>query len=350
LLILGMAAMAIAMLKVHSIVKILLGYGAIMFLLLVAVLRTDTVTYYLRNMVDMFAIIPQQLITEEYPLLFTAGWFDASVTWNYFGITFYLFLAGLGVMVYRIIKHRRATDVTFLIWSVIILLVTLARRRYDYYLAINVAMMSSYVVYIVVRYLASNRANYIRAVVAASIVVIMPLLLASSVQAASGGTFMPKGWQETTYWLRQQSSEQHYINGTDPGYGVLTWRDYGYWIVQAGHTPVLCSPGSGDDVTAANILTSSDDNFALTECRRLQIRYVIIDSEMFERKAFPIFVATRATLGSSQDYIRVLPSVKVTGYIIQNSLMFRLWHDDIDGFALVFQSADSKVKVFEVKQ
>ena len=133
---------------------------------------------------------------------------------------------------------------------------------------------------------------------------------------------MSQGWIDATQWLRTKSDDASYIYGAKFNCGVLSWWDYGYWIVREGHMPVLCSPGAGDRVLAAKIFTSKDDAYSINELIDHKIKYVVIDEEMLKAKRYAIF-----------QYAGVEDS--------SDTFMDKLYNSD----KAVFQS--SEVKVFE---
>jgi dolichyl-diphosphooligosaccharide--protein glycosyltransferase len=92
---------------------------------------------------------------EEMPLLFlgqasgSGVLLDLRTVWGYFGFLFFFALTGLGMLIYRILKYRQPAEIMLLAWSVVILLLTLAMRRWAYYFAVNVAILSAYSCYVI---------------------------------------------------------------------------------------------------------------------------------------------------------------------------------------------------------
>ncbi|MBI4180440.1 MAG: glycosyltransferase family 39 protein, partial [Chloroflexi bacterium] len=125
---------------------------------------------FLVSMLGLFAVlIPKgaQLTTMEMqPILFPSGNFSLGVTWGNFpgllpldttttGLTFgnifslmttslFLSFIALGMLIYFVIKQGSTEKSLLVVWSLIILLATLEQRRFAYYFAVNVALLSGY--------------------------------------------------------------------------------------------------------------------------------------------------------------------------------------------------------------
>ncbi len=73
------------------------------------------------------------------------GW-SSSAAWATFQFGLVLMLAGFGVLAYRIWREHRADHLFVFVWSAIILLSTVQHVRYEYYLAVNIALLAGIVV------------------------------------------------------------------------------------------------------------------------------------------------------------------------------------------------------------
>ncbi len=91
---------------------------------------------------------------EMRPLLFPAGKFSFAIAWGNFTTGFFLSFISLGILIYLIIKRDNTEKSLLVVWSLIILVATLGQRRFGYYLAVNVALLTGYLsvlVYCVIR-------------------------------------------------------------------------------------------------------------------------------------------------------------------------------------------------------
>ena len=98
-----------------------------------------------------------QLTTiEMQPLFFPGGSFSFAVAWGNFNITFFLGIISLGMLIYLIVRRGNAGKSLLVVWSLVILAATLGQRRFAYYLAVNVALLTGYLsvlVYYVIRFI-----------------------------------------------------------------------------------------------------------------------------------------------------------------------------------------------------
>ena len=322
--------------------------------------NTPRFMYYIHNFIDVFVPNIGTVVSEEMPLFFTAGRFDFVPMWNYFGITFYLALFGLGFLIHNYKKYRKPEILLLLVWTVVILAMTFAQRRFAYYLGVNVAIIVAYIMVLVLSKI-KTQATVIKASVGLFLVIVVPFARMDVVMADYGR--MPKEWQECTAWLKQQANQPQYIEfggvkvvvdtfamiegtnnyraymrGDKPDYGVLSWWDYGNWIIVAGRTPALGTPINQDFGIASGILTETDTTEAIDKLKELQLRYVIITDEMFEGELYPIYP------------ILIAAKIDVDMAVFEDMLMYRLFYsNDVEGVGRVWQSGNYKVKVFEVK-
>lgn len=92
---------------------------------------------------------------EEIPLLLmgqasgSGNPLDLRTVWGYFGILFFFALVGSGMLLYRVLKYKQLSETLLLVWFVVMLLLTLAMRRWGYYFAVNVAILSAYSCYVI---------------------------------------------------------------------------------------------------------------------------------------------------------------------------------------------------------
>ncbi|HOV67036.1 MAG TPA: oligosaccharyl transferase, archaeosortase A system-associated [Methanoregulaceae archaeon] len=73
------------------------------------------------------------------------GWSLGSA-WSTFQLGLLLMFGGLGVLAYRFWRGHRGDHLFVLVWSVVILVSTIQHIRYEYYLAVNIALLGGIVV------------------------------------------------------------------------------------------------------------------------------------------------------------------------------------------------------------
>jgi dolichyl-diphosphooligosaccharide--protein glycosyltransferase len=93
----------------------------------------------------------QSTTAEELPLLITLGTVSTEIPWIYFGLPWYLTFVGIGVLAYQAFKRNDMNLFFLLLWTVCMLIPELAMRRFAYYFAVNVIIVSAWVVYLVLK-------------------------------------------------------------------------------------------------------------------------------------------------------------------------------------------------------
>jgi len=86
----------------------------------------------------------REIVLEMQSILFHEGSFSLSVAWANFTTAFFLSFISLGILIYLIIKHGSTDKTLLVVWSLVILAATLGQRRFAYYFAVNVALLTGY--------------------------------------------------------------------------------------------------------------------------------------------------------------------------------------------------------------
>ncbi len=295
----------------------------------------------LRQMWDALAVIfvwpLGTTVMEMQPLLIQQGNFTFAVALGNYMLSFFLSIVCIGVLFYRAIKEGKADITLLLVWSVIILLSALSMRRFAYYYAVNVALLTGYLCWIPLEALikkngpamaavaqkpsargkkrASRQAQQSRKTslqgnfaIAALLVVILLIVYypvmgplpdgqKPSIDLARRPLFAPSNaWCEAVDWLRTNTPEpfgdadDYYGLYEPPGqaggfeytsdsYGTLAWWDYGYWIARIGRRPPATNPGTGA-LESAYFFIAQDEASARPTIESYGARYVVVDNEI----------------------------------------------------------------------
>jgi asparagine N-glycosylation enzyme membrane subunit Stt3 len=257
---------------------------------------------------------------EMMPLFFTAGQFDTWVTaWNYFGAVFFFSLFGLGWMIYRTFKYKRAVDVLFLVWTLAILWLTIVMRRSAFYYATNAAILTSVVVYEYGRYWVKSKERLIKYCIVVGLIVCAPLMTIS-VRAANEYGYAPsQDWQRVCQWLSTQEKGD-----------VFTEWSYGYWIMAIGKHPAT-SPGGGANLSQQLVAVSDNLTWAFGELKKENVKYIIIDKVMVE------------------DNLDLTIQETGSGLDKECTFTYQLYYSQVKDsqYKLVYWQGD--IKVFEIK-
>ncbi len=275
-------------------------------------------------------IIPKgtQLTTiEMQPLLFPNGVFTFALAWGNYGLTFFMALIALGILVYGIVKQGNAVLTTIVVWSGVILVMALGQRRFAYYLSVNVAILTGYLSWLILKWAGLGDWKKARGKrteilwgkiantsIAGSMIgaLIFAPIIPSTISTASHATYAPSNaWVESLDWLRNNSPEPFgdpnaYYNLSDNGtYGVMAWWDYGYWITRIGHRIPNSNPSQNpaQQIDAAKFLTAQDESQEIAQ--RLKSDYVMIDLDTVTGKFWAIATYAGKKLSDYSDVFYV---------------------------------------------
>ncbi len=293
---------------------------------------------------------------EMQPLLLQGNEVTFAIAYGNFTIGLFLGLAGLVLVTYQAIKKPEPLKILLIIWSVLMVLAALAMRRFAYYLAVNVAVLSGYLIWWILglvgfgwqrvvedikRPAARTKAARMREAkiesskgnpVFMTIVLVVSLFVMvypnlgplpdgskPSIDIASRPLFAPSNaWFESLEWLRSNSPEplddanayyaQYKVPGTPGGYiypqnayGIIAWWDYGYWITRIARRIPVSNPGTNGTMGEAKYLLSQDELSAANAIKDMNIKYMIVDDQIanYDSK----FFALPTWIGRSyQDY------------------------------------------------
>ena len=268
-------------------------------------------------------------IQEMQPIFLPSNKFSVMAVWLNFSTGFIFLLLGLVILIYRSAKENNAAVTFIIVWSLVILLATLAMRRFAYYLAVNVAVICGYMGWIIIQWFArhsrtqksikqpakkdrkhkrqgqaileekTSRASPAMLAVAAVFVFLLLFLpnISPAVGTAASVPFAPSNaWCETLTWLRENTPDpfdnpdyyyQYYVKPSAgkpyqypaSAYSITAWWDYGYWITRIGHRIPVSNPGTNHNGEAYYFM-AGDSARGSEFLDRLKSRYVIVDFDI----------------------------------------------------------------------
>ena len=275
-------------------------------------------------------------VMEEQPLLIQQENFTFAVAVGNYMLTFFFSLIAIGVLIYQVIKRGQPDKTLLLVWSVVILLSALSMRRFAYYFAVNVALLTGYLCWMPLSRLmpkkeiaaavpvnkkttaksrrraaqeqASPKIKRNTGLIAILMVAIVLLVYypnigplpdgqKPAIDLATRPLFAPSNaWCEATDWLRTNTPEPFgnadayyglYKPVNEKGgfeyptsaYGILAWWDYGYWIARIGQRPPATNPSTGP-LGSAPYFMAQDGPSAAGVINTWGVRYVIVDNEI----------------------------------------------------------------------
>ncbi len=262
----------------------------------------------------------------------------AQIAWGNFTTSFFLSFISIAMLIYLIVKEK-STDVTlFLVWSIIMLTAALGQRRFGYYYAVNAALLTGYFSWKMLdlaglrKLLAKPKeiAGTIRKfkkrekkarertrsttfmqprgawvlviLVAVGIffVVFFPNISHVERLGNQPNYIMNDGWYSSCLELKSISPEPfgdpdfYYelypsadeFEYPEAAYGVMSWWDYGYFIMQIGHRIPNANPGQAGAASAGQFFTAQTESSANDLADRFGSKYVMIDYAMTTGKFY----------------------------------------------------------------
>jgi oligosaccharyl transferase (archaeosortase A-associated) len=296
----------------------------------------------LRNMLHEFSVFTPSgaslSVMEVQPLLFAGGTFTLSIAWVSFTASFFIAFISLGMLIYTAVKGKGADKILFLVWSIVMLIAVLGQRRFGYYYAINAALLTGYfswkmldlaglrkllakpkeVVAAVKKFKKREKKTRVKAkprtfmqprgawarVIVVGIViffaVFFPNISIDKAVAESSNYVMNNGWYSSLLWLKDNSPEpfgapSFYYELYPPksefvypasAYSVMSWWDYGYFIMQIAHRIPNANPTQSGAVQAGQFFTAQNESAANAIADKEGTKYVMIDYLMATSKFY----------------------------------------------------------------
>jgi dolichyl-phosphooligosaccharide-protein glycotransferase len=292
-----------------------------------------------------------QTITEAKPLLFPAGHFTLAVAWDRFNTGGFLSLISLGILVYLAVKRGEADKVLLIVWSLLLMGATLGQRRFSYYYAVNVALLTGYLLWQMLQYFGfkavpAGAGGYVKArlrkgikekssrrlggrspgqwalmtlgVVGVFFLSYLPNinLIAGTIEQSNNGPDSVR--YEALTWLRDNSPEPfgdpdfYYQQYDTPpagesyqyppsAYSVMAIWDYGHWITRIARRIPVSNPFLQGAETDSRFLLSQDESTAGKMAQELGVKYVIIDQATPDSIFYTLAAWTGGTLEQYRD-------------------------------------------------
>jgi len=266
-----------------------------------------------------------------------------------FNITLLFGIIGFAFVIYQIFTKKRQEHLFFMIWTIIIIALTVQHFRFEYYFATNAVLLSAVCIITILEIglvnmggnfndlfqpldqrdkkieeekksmkkpsgkhkgLSSQKnLNYRRIFGGLIVIVILGITIISiglSIQndlkySSTSALMINNNWIETSEWLKNQTSDpgvdyyEVYQKETfeypPSAYGILSWWDYGHYITFIGERIPVTNPFQ-DHLTgpggAATFYMVSSETDATGILKNMGARYVITDSSLVTDKFQPL--------------------------------------------------------------
>ena len=281
------------------------------------------------------------------------GW-STDLAWTTFNYGLILLAGGALAMLYNNIKDEHPHQIFALVWSLVMLFSTWQHVRYEYYLAVNVALLSAVCVSFTfergwadIRRLAGRifsgpagpeadeppkskkqkkihkkssgtpPPEYLTLALVILIIVISLLFAYTSASVsytygASDSSRMNPDWRETLEWMGNNTPDtgvnyftiynQKTFQYPADAYGVMSWWDYGHMITYIAKRIPNANPfqsGVTGPTGSANFFMSVTEDEGNQVLDRAKTRYVITDIEMDTSKFWAMATWYDTTLATS---------------------------------------------------
>ena len=331
-------------------------------------------TMYQLLISSFFAFFGQAAVTNT--VQEAMGW-TTNGAWNAFNFGLYLMIGGAIVMFIKNIKDEHPYQIFALVWSLTMLLSTWQHVRYEYYLAVNIVLLSAvFITFIIekglpdIRLLSDKlvrdidkdepvkpvkskgkhktvqykkeykiiKPNYLIVVLVIVTVVLGGMFVFTSGMinysiASGGGQRMNQDWKGTLEWMNTNTPDVGF-NYTelqdiktfaypDTSYGVMSWWDYGNMITYIAKRIPNANPfqqGITDEAGSSHFFIATDESVANKVLDTAKTRYIITDIEMDTGKFYAMTTWHNSTVASSpyQQYFIVEKSLNTYTTVMLN--------------------------------
>lgn len=245
-----------------------------------------------------------QTIAEAQPLFGGQGSFQLITAASYFQVLLFVAFVGLAVLGYRMYKKQDEAALLLFVWSVFAVVITVVQTRFTFLLSANVAILSAFVIVWALDALVSKGYGTLLGVQDAGALrdlfgheikytqligvffVVLVLLLPSvnvTTAYAKNVQQISSDWYDSLQWMKANTPPTSNFNVSSdqsPEYGVLSWWDYGNWIIYLGHRPAVANNFQTGVSDAAQFFTSQNESDTTSIIQNRNVKYVMTDNEI----------------------------------------------------------------------
>ncbi|WP_048064157.1 STT3 domain-containing protein [Archaeoglobus fulgidus] len=112
---------------------------------------------------------------------------------------------------------------------------------------------------------------------------------------------MTMDWKEALNWMKENLEAQDYLKAYEkPDYAVLSWWDYGNWILYVAKKAVVCNNFQAGADDAAKFFTAQSEEEAMKIVEKRKVRYVVTVEEL--------------TVKPETNKTKFIPIMQIAGY------------------------------------
>ncbi|MDK2990702.1 MAG: dolichyl-phosphooligosaccharide-protein glycotransferase [Methanoculleus sp.] len=256
------------------------------------------------------------------------GW-DAGLAWQSFNVGLLLIPAGLVLLALRARRENRPEVLFAIVWSVVILVATIQHLRFEYYLAVNLALLAAVVVAWALRFGLTKTIAFFREpgskkkkktlptaeIAAVGIAVLLAVALVGASAAENIGyaqngvprTMLADDWRDALEWMDANTPgpgvdyyaiyEEDGFTYPEGSYGVMSWWDYGHWITFIAQRIPVTNPFQDNVRIASGFFLATNE----AEADAAGSRYVVTDGRM-AAEGFPAIAYWHDAAAGTNSY------------------------------------------------
>jgi dolichyl-diphosphooligosaccharide--protein glycosyltransferase len=239
-------------------------------------------------------------ISEVEPLYESLGRLSLGVPWAYFSLIGPIAVLGL-ILFLLALRGRKPNniEVFFLVWTAIVLVLTILQKRFINLMAVNASIFGGYAFYKALelagleQYLSpadkkkASRAGSMSTTLM-TVFLIIPFLLVppllNSITLAGSPEPYVLDWNTACSWVKDNTPATSFLYTPDPGhvpeYGIMSWWDYGNYILYRAERPALANNFQTGIDAAASFFIAGNETAADAIMDENNLKYVMLDYRM----------------------------------------------------------------------
>lgn len=320
-------------------------------------------------------------IGEAEPLIYDAETFS-EVAFSMLGLNLLLAIGGMAAAISYIRRSTGALQqgrIIFFLWTLITIILAFGQSRFLYISTISIGLLISILFFFLLEWAGSRnseadqervnqageRKASARPMKLLTAILLLLLVIPTAWDAASFAESTPPAvagdWAESLAWLKENSNATSFYDSPQekPEYSVMSWWDYGNWVLYLSERPVVANNFQAGVIDSAKFYLSESEDEATAILDKRGSRYILTDYSMIYGKFSSLTSWVDEDLGSymsaedlGSEYA-IMPRERLF-----NTTLAKLYLFDGAGtghFRLAYESktflgespAKSDVKIFE---
>jgi len=309
-------------------------------------------------------------ISEAEPLFARPEIFFSNFIFSNLGWSLILSTVGLVVLIgyflhSKLIAEKNEAQLLFLVFIIFTLVLTVGQIRFLELSTISMGILISILFFCAADFVSQKAAGLGRLPRLSIIALLFILLvLPTTLEAIAITDSVPTiagDWYNSLNWLEKNSNTTSWYDNPDktPEYSVLSWWDYGNWILYQAKRPVVANNFQTGIKDSTKFYLSEDEKTATDVLDARRTKYVITDYDMLYGKLPALALWANRDISEYQsiqdlgNYMVVVPTKKL--YHTTLALLHFIDGSSLGRFRLIYESHTivgqnppaSRLKIFE---